>query len=67
MEEAMNKQFNELLDETLEIMEKTGEREPCAIDAVNQLCDRYDISDSMRNDLEWRAFFEWSDYIAGAA
>lgn len=57
--------LDDILTDVLELMEKTGEKEPSEVEAVNQLCDTVSLTEGQRNNLEIQAFFRWPDYSQG--
>lgn len=65
--ELTRDEFNDFLDDVLEIMDRSRDKHPSSIDAVTKFCDSHDISDSVRNSLECAAQAEWSDYAMSDA
>ena len=59
--ELSREDFNELVDKVLEIMLKTGEREPCVNSALEELRESVNISDSVANCIANEAYFDWDE------
>lgn len=58
-------EFNDLVDDVLDIMMKSRDKEPSADDAVHELKKTHDVSDSTANSLANAAFFEWPTVSRG--